>query len=377
MPQGQPVINAHSWSTFLGGSRMRKRTLDAMAPAGTEYHDVFAMQAELGDHIAALTRNDGAYIANGAAAALAIAFLALMSDGDAAATAQLPMDRGGFRVLIQRSQRTPYDAVVRLVGASLVEIGDDNGTSVGQLVEAIERGARAYLFVPVRDDSASSLTLDEVVTVCKPRGIPVLVDAAAQLPPASNLWRYTTELGADAAAFSGGKEVRGPQNSGFLVGRRDLVEACRAIGPPHQTLARALKVSPEVMAGLVAAIEDYLLEDEDETIAQREKMVEMWVDSWDAIPGVEAFRDFPNVAGQPCPRAAVRIDFDRIPLSSEELANRLWHFERIAVASEGDLVLVNPSPVDVGEADIILDRLAYHLQNPAAHTGPTPQRPDL
>ena len=374
-PQFQPVINAHSWSTFLGGSKMREKTLDAMRVAGLQYQDVFAMQARLGDRLAQLTRNESAYIANGASAALAIGLFALMSEGDTKALGHLSRAPGAFNVIIQRKQRNPYDAVVNLVGATLREIGDDNGATRDELVEVVDAGALAYLFVPVREDSPNRLTLEEVVAVCRPRGVPVLVDAAAQLPPASNLWSYTVEAGADAAVFSGGKELRGPQNSGFLVGRGQLVEACRRIGPPHQTIVRALKVSPEVMAGLISAVEDYLNEDESLRIVRREEIVGMWVTTWNSIQGVTATRDFPNVAGQPTPRAHLRINRKLIDLSADELANRLWHYDHIAVMGDGDDIFVNPSPLDDSEAETVRDRVAFHLKHPQTYVSPTPSRP--
>ncbi|WP_269476450.1 aminotransferase class V-fold PLP-dependent enzyme [Phytohabitans suffuscus] len=99
-----------------------------------------------------------------------------------------------------------------------------------------------------------ALPLEQVVDLAHEAGVPVIVDAAAQLPPVENLWHYTG-LGADLALFSGGKGPRGPQASGLVLGRRDLVDACRAHACPNHALGRTMKTSKENVLGLVAAVE--------------------------------------------------------------------------------------------------------------------------
>ena len=104
----------------------------------------------------------------------------------------------------------------------------------------------------------AALALETVIETAHAAGRPVVVDAAAQLPPADNPWRFTRELGADLAIFSGGKGLRGPQSSGLVVGRADLIDLCRAQGAPNPRRGRAMKVGKEEMYGLLAAVERYL-----------------------------------------------------------------------------------------------------------------------
>src|SRR4029079_19127671 len=109
-----------------------------------------------------------------------------------------------------------------------------------EVLSAPERTACVLYFAGAHY-ATGALALEEVVDVAHERGVKVLVDAAPQIPPIANLWRFTRELGVDAAIFSGGKGLRGPQSSGLVLGRRDLVAACAANGPPNHSLGRPMK----------------------------------------------------------------------------------------------------------------------------------------
>src|SRR5207244_4188980 len=138
--------------------------------------------------------------------------------------------------------------------------------------------------------------------------VPVLVDAAAQIPPLGNLWHFTRELHADAAIFSGGKGLRGPQSSGLVLGQRWLVDACVPNGPPNHSLGRPMKVGKEELLGILAAVEWSLQQDEPALLARYEAMVQGWIDGLAGLPGIRVERGYPSEAGQPHSRAIIHLD---------------------------------------------------------------------
>src|SRR5207302_2135557 len=131
-----------------------------------------------------------------------------------------------------------------------------------ELEAAITPRTACVLYFAGAHYATGALPLADVVAVAHEHNVPVLVDAAAQIPPIANLWHFTRELGADIAIFSGGKGLRGPQSSGLVLGRREIVEACRANGSPNHSVGRPMKVGKEELLGLLAAVEWSLAQDE-------------------------------------------------------------------------------------------------------------------
>jgi L-seryl-tRNA(Ser) seleniumtransferase len=204
------------------------------------------------------------------------------------------------------------------------------------LEAALSERTALVLFVAGDHLAAGALGLAETVAIAHARGVPVVVDAAAQLPPVENLWRFSRDLGADLVVFSGGKELRGPQASGLLVGRADLIEGCRVHGSPHQRLGRPMKVGKEEMVGLLAAVERYLALDHSARFAGFEATVARWLAACADLPGVAAAREFPNEAGQPVPRLRLTFDPAHTDLTGPEAQHRLWEgTPAIAVALAG------------------------------------------
>jgi L-seryl-tRNA(Ser) seleniumtransferase len=207
------------------------------------------------------------------------------------------------------------------------------------------------------------LPLEDVIARARPRGVPVIVDAAAQLPPAENLWRFA-QMGATAAIFSGGKDLRGPQPTGLVVGEKWLIEGMRPHGSPNASLGRPMKVGKEEMAGLLAAVRRYLTLDYADRLARDERVVARWCETLGALPGVTARRSWPNEAGQPLPRAEVRIDPAIIGFGGAELVRRLWDGDpRIAVAGAGgDRIYLNPMTLTDDETLIVEAQLIELLK---------------
>ncbi len=222
------IINAKGTATRLGGIPLRPEVREAMARAAEASIDMVQLQARASAIIAEATGAESGLVTSGAAAGLLLAAAACMAGLDPAAMNRLP-DTCGLknRVIMIKSQRNGYDHAIRTAGARIIEIGlADHIAGAGirsadpwEIEAAIDERTAAFLWVA---KSAPELELETVTAIAKPWGLPVIVDAAAQLPPAANLRRFI-EAGADLVAFSGGKALGGPQASGILCGRRDLI----------------------------------------------------------------------------------------------------------------------------------------------------------
>lgn len=358
----RPVINCATTYTRIGGSMMAPHVAQAMADAAGCFVNLVDLQAAVGARLAQLTHNEAAYVSNGAAAALALATAACMTGDDPALMARLPMQTAGMKneVVVYRGQRNMYDLAVRQVGVTLVEIGNAMETFPWELDAAIGERTAAVLYFAGTHLNRNTLPLEVVVERAHARGVPVIVDAAAQIPPVANLWRYTTELGVDLAIFSGGKNLRGPQNSGLAVGRAEIVRAMRLNGPPNQRIGRPMKVSKEAMIGLLTAVETYLAADHEAEAAAWSGEVGRWLDAWSAdLPqGVSVTRSEINEAGEPIPRIIMAltpeagIDRDRLVARLREGANPIE-----VVLNDGASVAFSPHHLLPGQAEIVRDEV--------------------
>ncbi len=352
----RPVINASATLTRLGGSRMPQPVLDAMAAGAEAFVDLVELQHRVGERIAELTRNEACYVSSGAAASIAICVAACITGTDPAKIARLPhFDGPPAEVIVHRSQRNGYDHAARMTGATLVEIGMAHTTQRWELEAAITPRTACVLYFAGANYAPGSLPLKDVIEIAHARGVPVLVDAAAQIPPVSSLWHYTHDLGADIAIFSGGKGLRGPQSSGLVLGRRDIVEACYPNGSPNQSIGRPMKVGKEEMLGMLAAVEWSLAQDEAIILAGYEASVQGWLEGLQGIPGITVERGYPSEAGQPHGRAIVRCA-PPLPWTRDELVDALWNENpRIAVAKIGDdAIALNPQTLEPGEDRLVL-----------------------
>lgn len=352
----RPVINAFATLTKLGGSLMPPEVLQAMNEAAHCFVDVHALQHKVGERLAELTHNEAAYVSTGAAAGLLLATAACVAGKNPEHIERFPHLEGlKNEVIIQRLHRNGYDYAVRETGVTLVEIGTDQGTTEEDLKTALNEKTAAIFWFQGAMNKPSELSLEHVISIAKTHDVPVIVDAAAQLPPVSNLWAFT-HMGAALAIFSGGKDLAGPQASGLVVGRKDLIEAMRMHGSPNHALGRPMKVGKEEMMGLLAAVERYLKLDHEARAKAFEERVTFWNEGLAGIDGVSATRDYPNEAGQPAPRTLVRFSE---AFSKDDIIRELWEGEPcIAVApAEPNGILLNPMTLTDDEAKILLARL--------------------
>ena len=361
------VINAAATLTRLGGAVLPDEVLDAMSAAARCPVDMEELFVSSGEELARLTNNEAAYVTCGAAAAIALGVLACVTRGDPSAIGEMPRGRGlRTEVVMHRAHRIPYDRAIELVGCTIVEIGNAQQTFEWELESALSDRTAAVVWVAGSHLPPACLGLETTVETAHSREVPVIVDAAAQLPPVSNLWRFTRDAGADLVAFSGGKALRGPQASGLLLGRAELVAAARANGTPYQRLARAMKVGKEEVAGVVAAVRRYVGVDHEALLGQWERTVAEWEESIGHCRGVAARRAFPNEAGQPTPRLRVIVNRKEAGISGADVVKALWNRDpHIAVLQDGvDAFYMTPDTLGEGEAALVVEGLAEVLLNP-------------
>lgn len=283
-------INAAGALTRLGGAVMAPEVMAAMAAASRASVDIGELQDAASTRIAEATGAEAGLVTTGAAAALTLAAAASIARWDVAKMAALPhAERFPRDILIPRTHRTGYAHALAAAGARLVDIGhNDRGTGAGvRGLEAweIETALTPSVVAMAFSVNATSIVdLPTAIAVCRANGIPLIVDAAAQLPPKENLRRFIA-MGVDLVAFSGGKALGGPQASGILAGRRDLVasallqqldmdvapetwvpprlvDRANLRGVPHHGIGRGFKAGKEEIVGLLAALDRFVKADD-------------------------------------------------------------------------------------------------------------------
>lgn len=351
-------INAHDSYTIYGGSRMNEKVFNGMAEMGKYFVDMDELQDILGKRIAKLTHNEGAYITNGASAGLLISSAACITGKNKYNQNKLPNTDGlKNEIIVIRGQRNEFDKAIECSGAKIVEIGNAYETFEWELDGVINNNTAAVFYFASTLHAKSSLPIEKVIEVCKNRKVYLVVDMAAQLPPVENLWNYT-KMGADLVIFSGGKTLCGPQTSGLILGKRELINICKMIGPPHPGIARSSKVGREEMVGLYIAIEEYLSMDHKAFIEKLEQYVKKIIQELNAMQVFKAERLFPGPAGQHYPRALARIIED---FKAEELAELMKNSNPgvyIGVSKEHEnSIYINPLHLKDSEVEIVMDTL--------------------
>ncbi len=350
------VINGHATVTFLGGSLMPDVVLKKMTEAARHFVDIDELQRNVGARIAEWTHNEAAYVSCGAAAGLVLSTAACITGLDEEKRSKLPYTDGmKNEVIVHKKGRVSYDFAVRQAGGKLVEIGSNNGADEAELENAINYRTVEILYFYNATRMDGQVPIERAVEIGKRHGVPVVIDAAAQIPPAENLWRFTRDMGASLALFSGGKGLRGPQSSGLIVGNRDLIDACGFNACPRPFIGRPMKAAKEEIIGLMTAIRWYLDLDHDELMRTYERQVAYIIESLSDIANVSAKRGFPSEAGQPMPRAEIVLDENAIGLSRDELLAKLRAgTPRIALAPAGDAgVYMNPQTLEPGQEEVI------------------------
>ena len=359
----EPIVNGATTMTYLGGSLMPPEVLDAMRQGSESFVDMYELQTAVGRRIAELTRNEAAFISGGAAAGMFLSAVVCMSPEAAGGIVRsseldgLPRD-----FLIQRPHRIPYDPAIELAGGRLVEVGSPDGTSEGDFEAALGPGTAGILHVAGAHLADGALPLETVIRLAHAHDVPVIVDAAAQLPPVENLWALTA-AGADIVLFSGGKALRGPASTGLVLGRARYVDRFAAHAAPKQRIGRPMKVSKEDLVGILAAVDWYLAQDHPALARQYEAIVDHVVAWSRGRRDVTAVRDTPGQAGQPTPRVLLTLTADLAGRRDEVLTRLRADPPRVELLPAGDDGLyLAPECLLAGDEVVVTRRLEEVLE---------------
>ena len=358
-----PIINAAGSITRLGGTRTRPETLDLMSRAARIMVNIDELNRAAGKELARLTGAEAGFVCSGAAGGLLLQAAACIAGNDPMKMRRLP-DTEGMKneIVIHTMHRFPYDQAYRAAGAKMVEFGDYLFAHPWQLEGAINErtAAVAYLCAPFASNKV--LPLNRVCEIAHARDVPVIVDAASMLPPRANLYRYLRD-GADMVVYSGGKGVRGPQGSGILVGRADLIEAAAAQASPAQFLGRGMKVAKEEVIGLVASLAAFVEEDEVAEMAAYRAMAQKAVDALVELPGLRVTleQDGTNYL---IPHAVIRFTDEWRGPSRDSIAAAMEHGSPQIHLHQlgGPLELaVDPLNLTEEETEVVIRRLGEEL----------------
>jgi len=348
----RPFINAAGTYTAMTASLMPPEVIEAITYASRHYVMLDELHDRVGERIATLVHCEGAMVTSGAASALTLGTAAVLTGTDPRKVVDLPNLAGmKSEVIIQKSHRFGYDHAVRNCGVRLVEVETRD-----EMERAINPQTAMMLFYN-NNNTEGRIRDEEFVQIGKKHGVPTLNDAAADVPPVDNLWKYT-KMGFDLVAFSGGKGLRGPQSAGLLLGRKDLIAAARLNAPPNgNSVGRGMKVNKEEMVGMLAALELYLAKDHAAERREFDARADAIRSGVAAIPGVKAEIFVPEVANH-VPHVRISWDGAAKGMTASDAVNKLRAGEpSIGTRSEGDAVVIGVWMMRPGEEKIVARRL--------------------
>src|SRR5687768_4452268 len=368
----KPLVNARGTFTIIGGSLMLPEVRAAMDAAARQYVHLDELADAIGARLAALTGAEWGLVTAGCSAGLTHATAACIAGGNPDLHVRIP-NLNGFakdEVIIPRHSRNVYDAAVRAVGARVIDV-----STPAELESAIgPRTAMIYILAGTGADQ-SVLNTKAIAEIANPRGVPILVDAAAEILTIPNVH---LQNGATLVAYSGGKCLRGPQTAGLLLGRKDLVRASWVHSAPHHGPGRAMKVGKEEAMGMLAAVEMWVKRDHDAEWKQWIGWLDHISRRLTSISGVTATVTQPSGLSNRTPSLRVWWDPQRLGFSGETVARTLLETEpRIALnagrrpgppAETG--VAVTPYMMSPGDEIIVANRLHALLTSRSLRDAP-------
>jgi D-glucosaminate-6-phosphate ammonia-lyase len=353
-----PLINAGGPNTKHSGSRPRPESIRAMEAMSEVFVQMDELLIAAGERIAELTGNEAATVTSGASGGLVVQAAAAMAKDDPERISQLPITDGmPNELIIQRGHRFIYDHLYLASGASFVEVGQPEGSTLDDIEAAITDRTAAIIHLESPYKNVGVVPLPELADLADSRGLPVLADCASMLPPRENLTKFTAQ-GADLVSFSGGKAVRGPQSTGFLIGKPEWVEYARLNNAPNPGVTRAQKVSKEEIAGLLAALEAFVKTDEDDETRKYRDQMNFVVDQIAEVPGlsVEVKHDYDHYI----PQAVVTFNDDWRGPSTEEIVTRLKAGTPRVYAADGqgpsNAMWIDPLNLQEGDLEIVAEK---------------------
>ena len=356
----RPFINAAGTYTAMTASLMPPEVIDAINYASKQYVMLDELHDRVGERIAKLVRAEAAMVTSGAASALTLGTAGVLTGTDRQKISDVPnLAAMKSEVIIQKAHRFGYDRALRNCGVRLVEVETRD-----DLERAVNDKTALMLFYN-NNNKEGRIQDDEFARLGIKHAIPTMNDAAADVPPVENLWKYTA-MGFDLVAFSGGKGIRGPQSAGLLIGKKPLIEAARMNGSPNgNAIGRGMKVNKEEMVAMWTALELFIAGDHAADDREYQRRAEEVRRSAASVAGVKAEIFVPEVANH-VPHVRVTWDAASKPLKAAAVVRAMQEGEpSIAIRSEGESLVVGVWMMQPGEEKIVARRLRQELDKQA------------
>ncbi|HZT33058.1 MAG TPA: hypothetical protein VFA33_24435 [Bryobacteraceae bacterium] len=367
--------------TIVGGSLTLPEVKRAMDEASRQYVHIDELADAVGNRLAELTGAEWGIVTSGCAAAMTHGTSACITGGDPEKLQRLP-DLTGLKdeVVVPRYCRNVYDHAVRMLGVKMVEVETPRELEAG----LSPRTAMIYMFLgnasePENREAGQTLSLETVAGLAGPKGVPILVDCAAE-----RLSNEYLKRGASLLAYSGGKLLRGPQCAGLLLGRKDLVKAAWINAAPHHSFGRPMKVGKEEMMGMLAAVEMWMKRDHQAEWKQWRGWVDYIAVRVGKAPGVTAEVFVPDTPTQPCPRVRISWDGARLGITGKEAETLLFEGSpRIRVSraqgsrreGRASSFILLPVMMSPGDEKMVAERVYALLSNPPKIQEQRPEGP--
>jgi L-seryl-tRNA(Ser) seleniumtransferase len=359
------IINAAGTYTYLTASLMPPEVLSAVAIAAQHPVRLRDLQTAAGAYLAKKLQCEGAVVTSGAQGGILLATAACLTLGKPDESADLPLRVGAMKneCLIQKAHRFSHDQGIEMCGMKLVEVV----TPADYEAAFNERTGMAFFFNAAE---GGEIDRQQWVDIAHKHGVPCFLDAAADVPPISNFWNYT-KMGFDLVTFSGGKGIRGPQNAGLLLGRKDLIEAAAANNNPNdRSVGRGMKVAKEQIVGMVAAVDWFLAQSDEQIESSARQRAERIARALKDLPTVTTEIVVPPVANH-VPHLLIKYDQQRIAITPLDVAAALRNGKpsievnpgtghesgAAGLKSDANTIVIGPWMMKPGEDEIVGQRL--------------------
>ena len=360
-------INAVGTLTTRGGTLMPPEVTAAMEEASHNFVMIHELQEKVGARIAELTGAEDAFVTAGASCSLCLATCAVTAGDDKKKMRQLP-DLTGMKseIVIQTPHRSSFDHAFSMVGVKLVNVDTEP-----DIPKAINDKTAALAFVLSHNSMGHKVSLERYLEISHKHGLPLILDAAAEIPPEENLGKFV-KMGCDMVAYSGGKNLRGPQCTGILMGKKEWIRKAYANAAPSNYLARIAKVGKEEIVGLLAALELYLKQDHAAIRREHYAKLNRVAKRLEGLPTVIS-EFIPNNDYSHTPRLSVQWDEQKLGFSLEQMLEKLRHgnpsieasdMRRFRPAWKG--LGIFPYQLEPGEEILVAERVREILKEAAA-----------
>ena len=347
-------INAAGTYTAMTGSLMDDDAVETIRASSKEFVMLDEVQTKVGEKIAALTHAESAVVTAGCFSAMTLGLAGVLTGMDQKKVEQLPHLAGSgmkSEVIAQKAHNIGYSHALTNTGCTIIQV-----ETIEELEKAISDKTALLWFLNIQSDKGS-ITHEQWVALGKKHSIPTMIDMAADVPPVENLWKFN-DMGFDLVCVSGGKAMRGPQSTGILMGKKNLIAAARLSMPPRgSTLGRGMKVNKEEILGMYVALDKFIAQDHQKEWKMLEERVALISNAVKSVNGVTV-ETYAPALGNHTPTMRIGWDASKIKLTVKALQEQLRGGNpSIEVVGEPNAISITTWMLKPGQEKIVAARL--------------------